>query len=260
MTHTRPVFDFTGKAVIVTGGTSGIGAAIAQAFGASGAKLMITGRNAERGVAVKARIESEGSTARFMAGDITDSAFCNALVEATVERFSGLDILVNSAGIIYHATVEQTSDEQWHETMSVNIDAVFFASRAAIPALRQRGGGVIVNIASDAGLSGSPHLVAYCASKGAVIQITRAMAIDHANEDIRIVAVCPGDVDTPMLRGEFAQRGVGAEAGLRESARAVPLGRVCTPDEVADLVLYVASDAARFMTGTTIALDGGSRA
>ena len=134
------------------------------------------------------------------------------------------------------------------------------AAQAAVPVLRSRGGGVIVNIASDAGLSGSAHLVAYCASKGAVLQMTRAMAIDHAPDGIRVVAVCPGDVDTPMLRGEFVERGLSPEQGLAQSAGAVPLERVCTPEEVADLVLYVASDAARFMTGSAVTLDGGSRA
>ena len=260
MTSARPVFDFRDKSVLVTGSTSGIGAAIADAFAASGAKVMLTGRNQERGAAVRARIEAIGGKAELMAGDITDAAFCNALVQATIDRFDRLDILVNSAGVIHHATVDKTTDTQWRETMKANVDAVFYTSRVAVPAMRQSGGGVIVNIASDAGLTGSAHLVAYCASKGAVIQMTRAMAIDHAAEGIRVVAVCPGDVDTPMLRGEFVQRDMPAESGLREAAQAVPLGRVCTPQEVADLVLYVASDAARYMTGTTVALDGGSRA
>jgi len=137
---------------------------------------------------------------------------------------------------------------------------MFYVCRAAIPALRERGGGVIVNIASDAALSGSRHLVAYCASKGAVLQMTRAMALDHAREGIRVIAICPGDVDTPMLRGEFCDRGLSAEEGLRESAEAVPLQRVCSPEEVADLVLYAASDSGRFMTGYPLVMDGGSRA
>jgi NAD(P)-dependent dehydrogenase (short-subunit alcohol dehydrogenase family) len=125
--------------------------------------------------------------------------------------------------------------------------------------MRERGG-VIVNIASDAALTGSRHLVAYCASKGAVLQMTRAMAIDHAREGIRVVAVCPGDVDTPMLRGEFRDLGLGIEEGLKQSAEGVPLNRVATPEEGADLVLYSASDSGRFMTGFPLVMDGGSRA
>ena len=256
----HPNLEFKGKSVIITGATSGIGAAIAETFGAFGAKIMLTGRNQTRGIALQARIEALEGRSTFVAGDITDSAFCDALVLAAVEEFGGLDVLVNSAGVIYHATAEETTDAQWHETLAVNVNGAFFASRAAIPEMRRSGGGVIVNIASDAGLSGSEHLVAYCASKGAVIQLTRAMAIDHARDGIRVVAICPGDVDTPMLRGEFVQRGIDDATGLSQSAANVPLGRVCTPQEVADLVLYAASNSARFMTGTAVALDGGSRA
>jgi len=257
---TRPSFDFTGKVALVTGATSGIGAAVARALAKAGTKLVVTGRNQTRGAAVRDEIVGATGECEFVTGELADSSFCDRLIGEAVGRFGGLDIVVNCAGVIHHATAEQTSDAQWRETMDVNVGGTFFVCRAAVPALRQRGGGVIVNIASDAGLSGSSHLVAYCASKGAVIQLTRAMAIDHAHEGIRSVAVCPGDVDTPMLRGEFEQRGLDAETGLRQSAEGVPLGRVCTPDEVADLVMYVASDSARFMTGSAVALDGGSRA
>jgi meso-butanediol dehydrogenase/(S,S)-butanediol dehydrogenase/diacetyl reductase len=255
-----PRFSFDDKSVLVTGGTSGIGRAVAEAFGRSGAAVMINGRSENRGNAVRDSIRAEGGRAEFLPGDVTDSDFCNTLVRGTAERFGGLDILINSAGIIHHAIAEETTDEQWRDTFAVNVNGTFFCCRAAIPVMRERGGGVIVNIASDAGLSGSPHLVAYCASKGAVIQMTRAMAIDHGGHDIRVVALCPGDVDTPMLRKEFADRGLDAEEGLRQSAESVPLERVCAPEEVATLALYIASDAARFMTGTAVALDGGSRA
>ncbi len=257
---TPPTFDFTDKVALVTGATSGIGAAVALGFAKAGAKLVVTGRNETRGAAVRDEIVGAGGECIFVPGEVTDSAFCDRLIGNAVGRFGALDIVVNCAGVIYHATAEQTTDTQWRETMDINVGGVFFVCRAAVPALRQRGGGVIVNIASDAGLSGSRHLVAYCASKGAVIQLTRAMAIDHAHEGIRSVAVCPGDVDTPMLRGEFEQRALDLETGLRQSAESVPLGRVCTSQEVADLVLYVASDSARFMTGAAVALDGGSRA
>jgi 2,3-dihydro-2,3-dihydroxybenzoate dehydrogenase len=256
----RPVYDFGGKVALVTGATSGIGAAVAEGFGRAGAAVCVTGRDRARGARVKALIEAAGGQAEFVAGDITDAGFCAKLVRTALDRFARIDVLVNSAGVIYHAIAEDTSDAQWRETMAVNVDGVFFASRAVVPTMRAQGGGVIVNVASDAGLSGSAHLVAYCASKGAVIQITRAMAIDHAAENIRTVAVCPGDVDTPMLRGEFVQRGLSAEEGLRRSAAGIPLGRICTVEEVADLVLFVACDSARFMTGSAVALDGGSRA
>jgi NAD(P)-dependent dehydrogenase (short-subunit alcohol dehydrogenase family) len=256
----NPSFSFDDTSVLVTGSTSGIGAAIAEAFGRCGASVMVTGRDEDRGNEVCQKIQSTGGRAEFLAGNVTDSGFCNQLVQVTAERFGGLDVLVNSAGIIYHAIAEETTDRQWHDTLAANVNGTFFSCRAAIPVMREGGGGVIINIASDAGLTGSPHLVAYCTSKGAVIQMTRAMAIDHGGEGIRMVALCPGDVDTPMLRGEFADRGISAETGLRQSAESVPLGRVCSREEVASLALYVASDAARFMTGTAVALDGGSRA
>lgn len=255
-----PSFAFDGTAVLVTGATSGIGAAIALAFGRSGASVMVSGRSEERGHAVCEEIRAAGGRAEFLGGDVTDSAFCHRLVQAAADRLGGLDVLVNSAGIIYHATAEETTDQQWRDTMATNVNGTFFACRAAIPVMRDAGGGVIINIASDAGLTGSPHLVAYCTSKGAVIQMTRAMAIDHGPDGIRVVAVCPGDVDTPMLRGEFADRGLDAETGLRQSAASVPLGAVGASEDMASLALFVASDAARFMTGTAVVMDGGARA
>jgi len=162
--------------------------------------------------------------------------------------------------VIYHATAEETTDSQWLDTFNVNVHGMFYLCRAVIPAMRNKGGGVIINIASDAALSGSQHLVAYCASKGAVLQMTRAMAVDHARDHIRVVAICPGDVDTAMLRGEFRDRGISLEQGLAESAAAVPLNRVCSAEEIADMVLFAASDSARFITGYPLVVDGGSRA
>lgn len=251
---------FSNKSVMVTGATSGIGEAVALAFAAAGARVLISGRDQGRGDALASRLEEAGGEGLFIGGEITDRGFCETLVEQAVARFGGLDICVSCAGVIHHATVDETSDEAWHETLAVNVNGVFYVCRAAVRAMKRQGGGVIVNIASDAALSGSAHLAAYCASKGAVLQLSRAMALDHGRDGIRVVPVCPGDVDTPMLRGEFADRGLSPEEGLAESASNVPVNRVCTPEEVADLVLYAASDAARFMTGYPLVLDGGGRA
>jgi len=259
MSEAKINFNFNQKKVLITGGTSGMGEATAQAFVEAGANVIISGRNQERAGNIMARLSDAPGSIDFIEADISDSAACKQLVEQAVANLGGLDIVVNSAGVIYHATAEETTDEQWRETMDVNVNGMFYVCRAAIPHLKNDGG-VIVNIASDAALSGSYHLTAYCASKGAVLQMTRAMALDYARDNIRIVPICPGDVDTPMLRGEFRDRGLDAEAGLSESAQGVPLNRVCSAEEVAHMVLYVASDSANFITGYPLVLDGGNRA
>jgi meso-butanediol dehydrogenase / (S,S)-butanediol dehydrogenase / diacetyl reductase len=251
-------FSFRGRKVLVTGGTSGMGEATALAFAKAGAQVVISGRDQARAESVCNRSSGEGSIS-FIAGDITNRKTCDELVASASEQLGGLDIVVNSAGVIYHATAEETTDEQWLQTMSVNVNGMFYVCRAAIPHLR-KSRGTIINIASDASLTGSNHLVAYCASKGASLQMTRAMALDHAAEGIRIVPICPGDVDTPMLRGEFRDRGLTLEAGLKESAEGVPLKRVCSAEEVADMVLYACTDSAKFITGYPLVLDGGNRA
>lgn len=252
-------FNFSQKRVLITGGTSGMGEAGATAFVEAGANVVISGRNRHRAEAIISRLGDARGSIDFIAGDISDSERCTQVVSESVDALGGLDIVVNSAGIIYHATVEETTDQQWLDTMNVNVSGMFYICRAAIPHLRLSRG-TIVNIASDASLTGSHHLTAYCASKGAVLQMTRAMALDYAREGIRIVPICPGDVDTPMLRGEFRDRGLDAEAGLKESAEAVPLNRVCSAEEVAHMVLYACSDSARFITGYPLVLDGGNRA
>ncbi len=250
---------FAQKNVLVTGATSGIGEAIALGFAREGANVIGTGRNIDRGSGLVNRLKGFNSQADFISGDIGDDGFCRSVVTQTVDLLGELDIVVNSAGVIFHGTVEETTDQQWHETMNTNVNGVFYVCRASIPYLKKRGG-VIINIASDAALSGSYHLSAYCASKGAVLQLSRAMAKDYARDNIRVVPICPGDVDTPMLRGEFQQRGLGPTAGLKESADGVPLNRVATPEEVAALVLYAASDDAKFVTGYPLVMDGGNRA
>ncbi len=259
MANASVKFKFNQQRVLITGGTSGMGEATAIAFVAAGADVVITGRNQQRADSIIAQCENTPGSIRFIAGDITSRQQCDDIVSGANEELGGLDIVVNSAGVIYHATAEQTTDEQWLETMNVNVNGMFYICRAALPHLKLSTG-TIVNIASDASLSGSYHLTAYCASKGAVLQMTRAMALDYARDGVRIVPVCPGDVDTPMLRGEFRDRGLTTEQGLQESAEAVPLNRVCSAEEVAHMVLYACSDSARFISGYPLVLDGGNRA
>ena len=252
-------FNFSQQRVLITGGTSGMGEATARAFAEAGANVVISGRSQEKATAILDELSLAPGKVSFVAADVSQREQCDRLVAEAVKLLGGLDIVVNSAGVIYHATVEETTDQQWHDTMNVNVNGMFYVCRAAIPHLKGSGG-TIVNIASDAALTGSNHLTAYCASKGAVLQMTRAMALDYAGDGIRIVPICPGDVDTPMLRGEFRDRGLDLESGLRESADGVPLNRVCSAEEVAHMVLYAASDSAKFITGYPLVLDGGNRA
>jgi NAD(P)-dependent dehydrogenase (short-subunit alcohol dehydrogenase family) len=241
------------KVALVTGASSGIGTAVALRLAGNGYSVMAAGRNAER----TERLRDQNTNIRTWVGDIATSEACTTLVGACIEEFGRLDLLVNNAGIYHSADAERTTDEIWSQTMAVNLNAAFYLSREAIPQLRKTKG-VILNVASDSGLAGGKNAVAYCASKGGMVLMTKAMALDHAYEGIRINAICPGDVETPMLYEEGAERGLGPEDALREADAASPTGRVTSPDEVAALVIFLASDAAAQITGTAIPIDGGN--
>ncbi len=249
--------DFDGRVVLVTGASSGIGAVTAQAFADEGASVMVTGRNAGRTEATRAAIETAGGKARAQVGDIADGTFCNSVVAATMEAFGQLDVLVNNAGVCHCVSIPDTTDELWRETMSVNLDAVFFLSRAALRHMRERKSGAIVSVASDAGIVGVPALGSYCASKGAVVQMTRAMALDHAPDGIRVNAVCPSVTETPMLHSVYAQSGMSDEEGSKSAAAENPLNMIAEPRDVSDAILYLASERARFITGVAFMIDGG---
>jgi len=246
-----------GKAALITGATSGIGLAIAERFAAEGARLLLTGRNQAEGAKLAQRLGAE-----FIAGDVTERALADRLVEETVKRFGRIDILVNNAGIVHRGTALETSDDDFGRIMAVNVEAVFRFSRAAlrrmIEQFKQTGrGGTIVNIASDWAFVAGRGELAYCTSKGAVVQMTRALAIDHARQGIRVNAVAPGDVETPMLLSGIVHRGRSAAEGLRENGEAIPMGRVGQPPEIAAAVAFLASDEASFITGVTLPVDGG---
>jgi NAD(P)-dependent dehydrogenase (short-subunit alcohol dehydrogenase family) len=237
---------------LVTGASSGIGAAIAIAFADAGWSVMAAGRDEGRLEEV-ADVSEQIST---WAGDLEESDDCDELVADTVDEFGRLDCLVNAAGVLIRANTEETSDDDWRDTLAINLDVPFFLSRAAIPHIRKSTGS-IVNISSVWGLEAGERAVAYCASKGGLILLTRAMALDHANDGVRINAVCPGGVDTPMLVGETQEQGDDVEAFLEDVASGSPNGRIATPEDIAGLVLFLASDAASHMTGTAIPIDGG---
>jgi len=244
------------KVALITGGASGIGRATAMLFAREGAAVVIADINTEAGQAVEQEIKTAGGKALFVACDVTQARDCQQAVEATVTAFGGLDILFNNAGIVRRADVLTTTEEEWDRVMAVNVKSIFLMSKYAIPHMQRRGGGTIINTSSGWGLKGGRNAVSYCASKGAVTNMTRAMAIDHGPQHIRVNAVCPGDTDTPMLRGEARQLGQPEQEFMAEAA-ARPLGRYGTPEEIAEAVLFLASDAASYITGAALVVDGG---
>ncbi len=243
--------DFEGTVALITGAASGMGAATARTFRAAGAEVLVVDRNAS----LAEQVATELGTDPAVIGDVSDPAFCQQAVAAALERHGRLDVLVNAAGIIVRADALGTSEEQWQRVMDVNVSGVFYMSRAALPPMLEQGRGAIVNFGSIWGELGSAGVVAYCASKGAVHQITRAMALDHVKDGIRINAVCPGEVNTPMLASERAEP-VTPEL-LARIAETVPMGRLAEPVEIARVVLFLASDAASYMTGAMIPVDAG---
>ncbi len=241
--------------VLVTGASSGIGAAIAIAFAEDGWDVMAAGRD-------EGRLEEVADVSDKIvtwSGDLQESEDCDELVADTIDEFGQIDCLVNNAGVIVRADAADTTDEDWRFTMTTNLDVPFFLSRAALPWLL-RSEGSIVNIASDWGLKGGERAAAYCASKGGLVLLTKAMALDHAREGVRINAVCPGDVDTPMLAAEATANDIDLDEYLEAAAEQIPNGRVATPEEVASLTLFLASDAAAHITGAAIPIDGGASA
>jgi NAD(P)-dependent dehydrogenase (short-subunit alcohol dehydrogenase family) len=228
-----------------------MGAASAREFAALGAQVVIVDRNE----ALAQQVAAEIGVDPPLVGDVSDSTFCNQAVALTLERYGRLDGLVNAAGIIVRADAEHTTDEQWQRLLGVNVNGLFFMSRAAITPMKKQKKGVIVNFGSIWGGVGATGAVAYCASKGAVHQITRAMALDHVKDGIRINAVCPGEVDTPMLRSEREQPPTPAD--MQRLAETVPLGRLAQPTEIAKVVVFLASEAASYMTGALVPVDAG---
>lgn len=244
--------SFAGRSVLVTGAASGMGAATVRLFAEAGADVTLVDLNRQAASALAAEV----GAAEPVTGDVSDPAFCVQAVESAVQRLGRLDVLVNCAGTIVRADALQTSDDEWMRVMNVNTGGTFYMCRAALRYMKEQRSGAIINFGSIWGSVGGKGHVAYCASKGAVHQLTRAMALDHARDGIRINAVCPGEVDTPMLRSQRARPVT--DADLQAMAdQVVPMGRLAQPEEIARVVLFLASEAASYMTGALVPVDAG---
>ncbi|HUT86636.1 MAG TPA: SDR family oxidoreductase [Candidatus Heimdallarchaeota archaeon] len=247
--------DLVGKGAMITGGGSGIGLGCARYLAEAGARVAIIDVNEAAG---KAACEQIGSGAIFVRGDVSSSDDCRHAVEEVAERFGRIDILVNSAGVIRRKSVVDLMEEEWDLVLDVSLKGTYLMSKYVIPVM-ERDGGAIVNIGSGWGLKGSPQAAAYCAAKGGVVNLTRAMAIDHSPQKIRVNCVCPGDVDTPLLRSEAVQLGADEKAFMAEAADR-PLARVGTPLDIAKAVYFLVSDLSPWVTGAVVVVDGGGLA
>lgn len=253
------MYRLDGKSAVITGGASGIGRHTALLFGQAGASVNIADLDVDGAKQVSEQINTSGGKAIFTECDASKAQQCKQVVERSVSTFGGLDVLFNNVGIIRRASVLDTTEDEWDKVMAVNVKSVFLMSKFAIPHMLNAGKGSIVNTSSGWGLSGGKDAVSYCASKAAVMNMTRAMALDHGPQNIRINCICPGDTDTPMLREEARQLGESEESFLSGAADR-PLGRIGTPQEIAQAVLFLCSDAASFITGAVLAVDGGGTA
>ena len=247
----------TGKVAAITGGAMGIGAATARLFAAQGARVAIGDVALDAGQQVAAEIQAAGGQARCFELDVRRADQVNQFIEQTLAAFDGLDILVNNAGVVVAKSTTDTSPEEWERVIGTNLTGAWLCARAAIPLLARRGGGAIVNVASNAGLVGFPNLAAYCASKGGLVQLTKAMALDCAPQHIRVNAICPGHTRTPMGDSFVAAQSDPA-AFVRDFINVQhPLGRMAEAEEVARAILFLACDDSSCVTGSILAADGG---
>ena len=253
------LLSLEGKVAVVTGAASGIGRATADLLADAGADVALIDIDDPGGEAATAQIIDSGAKAKFFHCNVISDFDCKSTVEEIYEEFHRIDILFNNAGVIQRKNIIELEESQWDLVVDVSLKAIFLLSRRVIPIMAEDGGGSIINTGSGWALKGGPQAAAYCAAKGGVVNLTRAMAIDHGRQGIRVNCVCPGDIDTPLLRGEARQLGVNVEDFIKESADR-PLNRVGTPEDVARAVLFLAGNMSGWVTGTSIVVDGGGLA
>lgn len=248
-----------GKVAIVTGAASGIGRGIAIRLAEMGAAVAVLDKNAGGGKETVSKILQAGGAASFICSDVSSLADCHEAVKSVIKLYGRIDILCNNAGVTVRKDVPALEEKEWDTVLDVTLKSVYLLSREVIPHLIRQGGGAIVNIGSGWSLEAGPKAAAYCAAKAGVLNLTRAMAIDHGKDNIRVNCICPGDVDTPMLASECRQLGDPPEQFMREAANR-PLNRIGTPEDVANVVLFLASDMSKWITGAHIVVDGGGLA
>lgn len=248
--------DIEKKTVVITGAAGGIGQVISRQFIANGYRV-VAGDADQAGLErLEAELNGDERTVWGRAGDLRDKAYCEDLVDYSIQATGRLDVLVNNAGIITRGNILDTTDDDWERTFDINLKSIFYTCRRAIGHMKGHGGGAIVNIASCWGLYPGPGHAAYCTSKAAVAAFSKCLGRDHAGDGIRVNAVCPNEVNTPMLRTGFVKRGFNPDTAIAELNSTVPLGRIAEPEDIAEVVYFLSSDAARYIAGTTVEVNG----
>ena len=262
MEHQKTITDLIslqGRVAVITGGASGIGLGVASRLAEAGAKVALLDIDDDRGQVAARSLQDRGLHASYYHCDVTSDTDCDRVTEQIISDFAKIDVLFNNAGVAIRKNTVELLEREWDLALNVSLKGTYLLSHHVIPHMIARGGGSIVNTGSGWSFTGGPDAVSYCAAKGGVLNLTRAMAIDHGRHNIRVNCVCPGDVDTPMLRSECEQLGEDTAEFMREAADR-PLGRVGTPTDVANAVLFFASDMSAWVTGAFLTVDGGGTA